>query len=53
MTTWFQGAQSPQFGGQFVLTMPFTITGDLNSVNQVTVTLSNSAGNSQAVSATF
>jgi hypothetical protein len=53
MTAWFQGAQSPQFGGQFVLTIPFTITGDVNSVTQVTVTLTNSIGNSQAVSATL
>jgi hypothetical protein len=45
--TFFQGPQSNATGGQFRYTQPFTIQGDLNSVRSITLTLSNSAGNSQ------
>lgn len=53
MTQWFTSSGSAPFGGQFVLTMPFTVQGDANSVSSVSVTLTNSAGTSQAVSANF
>jgi hypothetical protein len=52
-TTWFQGAQSAQFGGQFVLTMPFNVSGDTASVTSVTVTLTNGVGASQPATANF
>jgi hypothetical protein len=48
-TTWFASTPSNQFGGQFSLPQPFTITGDPASVTGVTVTLSNSQGASQPV----
>jgi hypothetical protein len=51
--TWFQSAASSGFGGQFSLTIPFTIQGDTSTVNSVTVTLTNAAGNSQPLTATF
>ena len=41
------------FGGQFALTIPFTIQGDTATVNSVTVVLTNAVGSSQAVTATF
>jgi hypothetical protein len=50
---WFQSAPSQQFGGQFTLSFPFTIQGDLSSVTSVTVILTNSAGNSQPATASF
>jgi hypothetical protein len=51
--TWFQSAASQQFGGQFSLSLPFTIQGDLASVTSVTVILTNGAGNSQPATASF
>jgi hypothetical protein len=50
---WFQSAASTQFGGQFALTIPFTIQGDTSTVNSVTVTLTNGTGSSQPSTATF
>jgi hypothetical protein len=52
-TTWFQSAQSAQFGGQFVMTMPFNVSGDTAAVTSVTVTLTNAQGTSQPVTANF
>jgi hypothetical protein len=49
---WFQGTDSAPYGGQFTLTMPFAITGAGN-VGAVTVTLSNSVGDSLTASASF
>jgi hypothetical protein len=37
--TWFQSEPSQQFGGQFTMTLPFTIQGDTSSVTSLTVTL--------------
>jgi hypothetical protein len=51
--TFFQGAASAQSGGQFTLTVPFTIQGDTSAVNSVTVTLTNATGTSQPVTGTF
>jgi hypothetical protein len=53
VNSFFQGAGAAQFGGQFVLTVPFTIQGETSTVNSVTVTLTNAAGTSQPVTATF
>jgi hypothetical protein len=47
--TWFAGTASHATGGQFRLTVPFTITGDPAAVNLVSVTLTNTRGNSAAV----
>ena len=51
--TYYQGAASAGFGGQFALTIPFTIQGDTTTVNSVTATLTNGTGTSQAVTSTF
>jgi hypothetical protein len=53
VNSYFQGAGAAQFGGQFVLTVPFTIQGDTSTVTSVTVTLTNAAGTSQPATATF
>jgi hypothetical protein len=47
-TTWYQNAQSAQFGSQFTLTVPFTVQGSATSVVSVTVTLTNTRGTSAA-----
>lgn len=52
-SSWFGSDGSKQFGGQFRYTQPFTVQGDSNAINSVTVTLTSSAGASQSVSATF
>lgn len=46
---WFSGTASHATGGQFRLTVPFTVTGDAAAVNLVSVTLTNTRGNSAAV----
>jgi hypothetical protein len=45
-SAWFQGAPATQYGGQFTLTQPFTVTGSQQAVTSVAVTLTNSVGNS-------
>jgi hypothetical protein len=50
-TTWYQSTASNAFGGQFKLTLPFTVQGDVNAITSVSVTLSNSQGASTSVSA--
>jgi len=50
-TTWYTSTQSAQFGSQFLMTQPFTVSGDANAITNVSVTLANSAGTSTAVSA--
>jgi hypothetical protein len=49
--TYFRG--NSQSGGQFVLTMPFIIQGQAGAVTSVSVILSNTQGDSQAVSTTL
>jgi hypothetical protein len=51
--TWFQSAASLQFGGQFTMTLPFTIQGDTSSVTSLTVILTNAVGASQPSTANF
>jgi hypothetical protein len=48
---WLQGTQV--IGSQFLFTQPFTVTGNLQAVTSITVTLTNSQGSSQAVTATI
>jgi len=49
--TWFQSSSAAAYGGQFTLTLPFTVTGGTNVVGSVTVILSNSVGDSPASAA--
>ncbi len=52
-TTWYQGTASNQFGSQFTLTVPFAVSsGAAADLVSVTVTLTNSKGNSSPVSPT-
>jgi hypothetical protein len=43
-TTWFNNAASNASGGQFQLTVPFSVTGSATAVTKVTVTLTNRQG---------
>jgi hypothetical protein len=49
-TGWFQSSTSASFGGQFALTLPFIFQGNV-SLSSVSVTLSNTSGDSQPASA--
>jgi len=46
-TAWYQSTAAAPFGGQFRLTLPFTVTGALTDIESVTVTLTNAVGTSQ------
>jgi len=48
---WLQGAQV--MGSQFLFTQPFTVSGNLQAVTSISVTLANSQGTSQPVTATI
>lgn len=50
---WFEGDESKRFGSLFTLSQRFTVTGNLNDIAGVTVTLANSDGSSQAVVVSF
>jgi len=49
-TTWFNNSASNATGGQFRLTVPFSVTGSATAVTRVSVTLTNSKGASAAAS---
>jgi large repetitive protein len=52
--TWFQGSTSDQYGGQFILTLPFTVTdGSASAIGSISVQLVNDQGTSTAASATL
>jgi hypothetical protein len=48
---WYQSADSDQYGTTFLYTQPFTLDSDATNVASVSVTLSNSQGASQPVTA--
>jgi hypothetical protein len=50
-TTWFQDPNSAGDGGTFAYSQKFSVTGDSAKIVSVTVTLSNSAGRSNALTA--
>lgn len=50
-TTWYQNTASYAYGSEFLLTMPFTVSGNAADVSSVSVTLTNSFGTSSAASA--
>lgn len=52
-TQWFGSSASAAFGGQFVLSVPFTVQGSATAITSVSVTLTNSVGVSGSVSASF
>ena len=47
-TTWYQTSASNGFGSQFMLTVPFTVSGNANDVVAATVQLTNTKGTSAA-----
>jgi hypothetical protein len=51
-STWFQSTSGIGFGSQFTASVIVNVTGDPNSIHTVSVTASNSKGDSNAVSAT-
>src|SRR5262249_42686322 len=51
--TWYQSAASMPFGGQFALTLPFTVQGSASAIQSATVTIGNAQGNSAAASVDF
>jgi hypothetical protein len=50
-TTWYGSAAAAPYGSQFTFTQPFTVSGSPQAVTSVSVTLSNSQGNSNTVTA--
>jgi hypothetical protein len=51
--SWYQSTGSGQYGSQFQLTVPFTVTGNTADVTGVSATLTNSEGTSTPASASF
>jgi hypothetical protein len=49
--TWYQSAPGASFGGQFMLSQPFTLGGNSDAVASVTMTLQNAVGTSQPATA--
>ncbi|MGA2117882.1 MAG: putative Ig domain-containing protein [Bryobacteraceae bacterium] len=47
-TAWYASAAAAPFGSQFTFTQPFTVSGSAAAVTSVSVTLSNSLGNSNS-----
>lgn len=45
---WFNSSSSQQYGGQFLLVVPFTVEGNVGGLANVQVTLTNSAGSGSA-----
>jgi hypothetical protein len=52
-TSWYQSSASTAFGSQFSFTIPFTVTGSVQSLTSVTVTLVNPTGTSTAMTASL
>lgn len=52
-SAWFQSTASAPFGGQFRLTMPFNVSGSINDITGVTVTLVNAVGRSATRTGNF
>ena len=52
--TWYNSDASGQFGSQFRLTVPFTVSnGTIGAISSATVTLSNALGSSQTLTVNF
>ena len=50
-STWYSDATSPQYGSRFTYAQQFTVSGNLTGVTGVSVTLTNTQGSSNAMSA--
>ena len=51
LNSWFQSATAAGFGGQFVVSIPIAVSGTVNAIGSVTVTVTNTQGNSAPVTA--
>jgi hypothetical protein len=52
-SAWYGSAASVQFGSQFRLVVPFTISGDIGALGSVSVSLTSTEGTSTEASASF
>jgi hypothetical protein len=52
-SAWYASPAAAPFGSQFSFAQPFTVTGSLQGITSVTVTLTNAQGNSTPVTATL
>jgi len=52
-STWYSSEDSAAYGSSFTYAQPFTIKGDLSSIESVSITLTNSTGSSEATSVEF
>ena len=52
-SAWYQSTASAAYGSQFSFTIPFTVTGNVQSIASVTVTLVNPTGTSASMTATL
>lgn len=52
-TTWFGSSQSVPFGSQFRLSLPFNLSGSAADITSVSVSLTNSVGTSNTLTANF
>jgi hypothetical protein len=50
---WFASGGSAAYGGQFTLTLPFSIVGGTNVLDSVTVVLTNGVGSSAEAGAAY
>jgi hypothetical protein len=50
---WYESQASREFGSQFIYAQPVTVGGNVSAIASLAVTLSNSLGNSAAMSASF
>jgi hypothetical protein len=50
---WYQDAASAASGGSFLYVQPFTIQGEINAVQSVAITVTNSRGDSQQATVSF
>jgi hypothetical protein len=53
MSAWYQSAAAAAFGSQFVVTVPLTVQGDVSAIGSVTVTVTNTQGNSAPITASL
>ena len=51
LNSWFQSATAAQFGGQFTVSVPIAVSGTVSAIGSVTVTVTNTQGNSAPVTA--
>lgn len=51
-TAWYASAASTAVGSAFTVTLPFTVTGNTNAIGSASVTMTNSQGASQPITAT-